>query len=212
MPGSTNIVPKKRGRNINKLTDQQRAFCHHVLENKDFNYSKAAKQAGYSNPPQAAAKLLKNETVSAYLGKCLQERLDSSDVNAARVLRELSYIALLNPKELFESDGSFKQIHDLPDHVARAISGWDVTVVERTNHETGELERETKVKVKTNDKLKALELLAKHVGLLEQNLNINLGLDESENFLADLLRRVEDDRRGIVDSRVIDGIVESESD
>ncbi len=55
-----------------------------------------------------------------------KERLDAMELTEARVNRETARIAFFEPRKLFDPDGSPKQVTDLDDDTAAAISGIDV--------------------------------------------------------------------------------------
>ena len=81
--------------------------------------------------------------------------LGRAEVTAQRIIDELANIAFLNPQELLTKDGELKDIHDLPENVARAIQGIEITTRDTASMYV------TTTKPKLGDKIRALELLGK---------------------------------------------------
>lgn len=161
-----NIQPSKRGANLDRLNPKQRLFVEHLLGDKNFNPTAAAKAAGYKNPSTSANGLLKNETVSAAIGKALQERIDKTQVTAERVIYELAAIAFSNIQEVLKDDDSIKKLSSLPENVARSIQS--IKVEYRTKFDEGEPVNVAIKEIKFWNKMDALQLLAKHLGMITE--------------------------------------------
>lgn len=168
-----------------ELTDRQLAFVDAYLADEGFNASNAAREVGYKSPGQAAATLLSNPKVAALIGKRLKERSEACQVKAERVLVELARIAFANPQDMFSKDGVLMDITDMPESIARAIAS--VRVKQTTNDE-GEVVT-TSTEVRFWNKNNALELVAKHLGMLDDRLNVEH--EVSGNFIEALIKRVE---------------------
>lgn len=146
------------------LTKKQEIFVAHYLV--DFNATKAAISAGYS--PKSAesqgAQLLQNPKVAEQISKKVEKKLTKLDISMERVLTELARIAYFDPRKLFNSDGSPKQINELDDDTAAAVAGLDFAeLFDGTGdqkHAYGLMK-----KYKTVDKKGALELLGKYLKL-----------------------------------------------
>lgn len=95
-----------------------------------------------------------------------------------RVIRELSLIAFGDIRKLYHSDGSLKKIGELEPETAAALSGVDVSTISKTDGDGSDFDVTIK-KVKRWDKVKALELLAKHYGLIrdDKNITVNVTLE-----------------------------------
>jgi len=159
-----------------KLTPKQRLFVQEYLI--DLNASQAAIRAGYSikNAEFQAHCLLKNPKVKQAIKLAMYEREQRTKVTQDRVIEELAKIAFINPTDVVNSyDAS------LHDDAARedtaAISSIRVRRIP-SKHGTG-VERE----IKLHDKIRALDLLGKHLGLFNDKLNIT----------ADAVVRIVDD-------------------
>lgn len=144
------------------MTKKQKRFCEEYLI--DLNATQAAIRAGYS--PETAYSIgqenLKKPEMRARIDKAMAERSKRTGVNADRVVRELAKIAFVNTADVINAeDATLKK--DAADEDLAAIQAVKV----KTFGEDG-LERE----IKMADKLKALELLGKHLGLFEDRLKI----------------------------------------
>lgn len=192
--GTKILQPKKRGANTDALTPQQNLFVQALLASQNFNGTEAARAAGYKTPSQAANKLMKQPQINAAIGKAIHERMQNSKITAARVLEELAHIAFSDIRNILEPDGSFRQIGSLDDATARAISEIDIKV---DMDEVGN--SKTTAKVRFAPKLQALELIMKHLGMLQGNLKIEHA--GSVDIVAQLLAAAESNN--VVDGEVI---------
>ena len=127
------------------MTDKQERFCEEYMI--DLNATQAAIRAGYS--PKTA-----NEQGSQLLAKLsIQNRI--AQLQADRVVRELAKVAFVNAGDLIDARTASLKSDAAPDDLAAVQS-----VKVKTFGEDG-LEQE----VKLADKLRALDLLGKHLGM-----------------------------------------------
>lgn len=159
-----------------ELNDRQRAFCEEYV--KDFNGKQAAIRAGYSESTaeSMAWRLIKMPKVSLYIDQLKRERSERTKIDGDWVLVQLS--------EMFDADigdiispitGTFLPIHDWPPVWRRMVTGIDVSELRRINEALmGEAPNQEMLdtlsivsghvsKIKWIDRLKALELIGKHV-------------------------------------------------
>lgn len=151
------------------LTPKQMAFYNALMANKEFNIEKAAEVAGYSNPKFRGQELMKNTHILKMLGEAIHKRNNEYQITAARVLEELATVAFFNPQDALDANGVLLPLHKMPRQVAAAISSMK-TLSEKTYTDT-ETEAESKEvlqEIKWWNKLEALGMLAKHVGLLKE--------------------------------------------
>lgn len=97
------------------------------------------------------------------------------------ILREIHNMGTVNLKEAFHEDGTLKPISEIPDKIMKCISGIDV--LEEFDYDEGKktLVGHTK-KVKTYDRLRALEMLGKHKHMfIEKKIVLN-GNNDDKNF------------------------------
>jgi hypothetical protein len=81
-------------------------------------------------------------------------------------LQELARDALFDPGELYDVHGGLKEIANLPEHLHKRISKLKVRMRRSGQYdEDGWPIMVTSVEIKVNDKLKALERLARHLGI-----------------------------------------------
>jgi hypothetical protein len=86
-------------------------------------------------------------------------------LTADRVLEELRRVAFSNIGEFFDEQGNVKPMHELTDEQRAALA---VREVIRTGVNAGGGHVHEGYKIRLHDKLKALELLAKHFALLTE--------------------------------------------
>src|SRR5690349_798464 len=133
-----------------KLSAKQQAFIQEYLV--DLNATKAAIRAKYSphTANEISAKLMKKPAVAAALQELMSTRLESIDITAERVLREIARIAFCDPRKIFNEDGSCRAACELDDDTAAAVAGIKIVTVMREN-EAGIPEPETTKEIKLWD-------------------------------------------------------------
>lgn len=175
-----------------KLSPKQLRFVEEYLV--DMNGTQAAIRAGYSprTANEQAARLLAHVSVSKAVSNRLQKRQKKLELTQERVLRELMRVAFFDPRALFTADGRPRSIEELDDDTAAVIAGLDIAM-ERTEEETedGRPIYAPVRKYKVSDKMKALELCMRHMGLLNDKLKVDGTLT-----LAQLLEAAERKERG----------------
>lgn len=151
------------------LTARQQAFVREYL--KDGNATQAAIRAGFSkkNAANIASKLLKKSQVAAQLATKVERIEAKAEIDAAEVLNEIKRVALVDIGQALDSEGRPLPLDKMPEDVRRAIQGLEVTEI--WGHEDdGQGNRGKAVigqvkKLRMGDKLRALELLGKHLKL-----------------------------------------------
>ncbi len=132
----------------------------------DLNQTQAAIRAGYSTKSanQQASELFAKPNIRARVEELMADRSKRIGINADRVVRELARIAFVNPVDVVDTKSATVKDDASEDDTA-AIASVKVKIV------TGDfdsVERE----VKFADKLKALELLGKHLGMYTDNVHL----------------------------------------
>lgn len=150
------------------MTKKQKAFVEEYLI--DLNATQAAIRAGYSpdTSNEQGARLLANVSVKDAIEKALAERSRRTGINQDLVIRELCRIARVNIMDIIDEDCEIRS-SATEDDLACIES---VKVKASDNQFGSSTEREVKVA----SKLKALELLGKHLGMWNDKLNVNLNL------------------------------------
>jgi phage terminase small subunit len=138
------------------LTPKQAAFVREYLV--DLNVTKAAQRAGYSKRTaySIGGELLKKPRVAEAVATAMATRADRVQVKADDVLRELKHVATLDPVKMLREGGTTLPLHEMPEEVRRCIAS-----IEETEYGT---------RYRFWDKLKALELLGKHLELFTEKV------------------------------------------
>lgn len=162
------------------LTKKQKLFVEEYLI--DLNATQAAIRAGYS--PDTAYSIgqenLKKPEIKNAIDKALAERSRRTGINQDRVLMELARIALLNPANVVDFDEATIREDATVDDLAAVAS----VKVKRFPTKEGEgIERE----IKFYDKNKALDALGRHLGMFQNNVNVNV---ESSSKLDDIMSQL----------------------
>ncbi|MHB1152086.1 MAG: terminase small subunit [Eubacteriales bacterium] len=141
-----------------KLTVKQLTFCNEYLI--DLNATQAAIRSGYApkNANNTASALMANPKISAHISKKIAERSRRTGVNADRVIRELARVAFVKPTDVINSAEATVREDSSDDDIAAIAS---IRVKKIPTSEGMGIERE----VKLHDKIKALEMLGKHLNI-----------------------------------------------
>lgn len=159
------------------MTQKQKRFIEEYLI--DLNATQAAIRAGYSpdTAQQTGSENLSKPVIRAQIDRAMAERSKRTGVNAERVVQELAKIAFVNAAEVIDPKTATVKEDALPEDTAAIQS-----VKVKAFGEDG-LERE----IKMADKLKALELLGKHLGMFKDRIELSGGLDTEKSKLDDLI-------------------------
>lgn len=165
-----------------KLTAKQQQFVEEYLI--DLNATQAAIRAGYS--PNTAYSIgnenLNKPEIRARIDKAMAERSKRTGVNADRVIQELARIAFVNAPNVVDTNSATVKANATEDDTA-AIASVKVKIVDG---DFSSVERE----VKFADKLKALELLGKHLGMFKDKVElsgeVNTNTDKLDKILEQL--------------------------
>lgn len=181
------------------LTDKQKRFCEEYLI--DLNATQAAIRAGYSpkTAEQTASRLLRNVKVQEYIAKRQKELSRSTEITQERVIKELALIAFSNnadyahvveKKMQVEAGGALVDVLDKDGKPVMYRTVEPVLTEELTEEQKRALAvikngREG-LEVKSCDKVKALELLGKHLGIFTDKIEANVN-DTTRSELQELL-------------------------
>mgnify|MGYP000251171697 CR=1 FL=1 len=169
------------------MTEKQKIFADEYLI--DLNATRAYKVAyprvkSDETAAAAAARLLRNVKVAAYVEKRMQDRQKRTEITQDMVLQELAAIAfakatdfaqIVNGNVVLTDRVILTNTADLSEGQMKAIAG----IKKGKNG----------IELKLNDKEKALELLGRHFGMFKDKLEVS-GLDEEKNKLDDILQQM----------------------
>ena len=148
------------------MTKKQKRFVEEYLI--DLNATQAAIRAGYS--PDTARSIgnenLTKPDIKAAVDKAEAERSKRTGINQDRVIQEIAKLAFLNSTDVIDMDKATVKGEANRDDTAC------IAAVRVKNIPTADgliTERE----VKTYDKLKALELLGKHLGMFTDKMKLD---------------------------------------
>ncbi len=169
-----------------RLTPRQTRFVSEYLV--DLNATQAAIRAGYSprSDQVTSSRLLSNAMVQAHIAAAERKSLEKSEVTATRVIAELARLAFADTTALFDAQNRLKPFTALSPAQKATIAKVE-TVIRNVSGADGHTD--TVLKVTTHDKVRALEMLAKHLGLLKTVVEV-------ENVDA-LVARLESARRRV---------------
>lgn len=146
------------------LTDKQERFCQEYLI--DLNATQAAIRAGYSEKTAHSIgneNLIKPEIQNRVAE--LKERLsETTQITQIQVIIEIAKVAFGDIANLFDESGALLPLHDMSQE-ARAVIASVKTYEEKSAFGEETITQGTIREVKQWDKLKALDMLGRHLGL-----------------------------------------------
>lgn len=181
------------------LTDKQKRFCDEYLI--DLNATQAAIRAGYSEKTayRTGADNLRKPQIEEYIAKRQKELSRSTEITQERVIKELALIAFSNnadyahvveKKMQVEAGGALVDVLDKDGKPVMYRTVEPVLTEELTEEQKRALAVIKKgrdgLEVKSCDKVKALELLGKHLGIFTDKIEANVN-DTTRSELQELL-------------------------
>lgn len=181
---------------MSKLNARQQRFCDEYLI--DLNATQAAIRAGYTEKyaNTNAPKLLQNTTIQAYIEKRKQDRVERTEITQDMVLYELANIAFSNVADyagivekdvMVEHEGTEIPVLDNDGNPVKYRTVEPVLTADLTENQKRALAVIKKgrdgFEIKTYDKIRALELLGKHLGMFTDKVEVS---GEVNNPMAEL--------------------------
>ncbi len=167
-----------------KLTEKQKRFVEEYLI--DLNATQAAIRAGYKEKTayRTGADNLRKPQIQEYLNKRMKDRVQRTEITQDKVIEELAAIAfakgsdfakvveksymkpiysadgkeIIDEKEVFYKDVELEITDNLSEDKKKAI-----TAIKNTKFG---------ISIETADKVKALELLGKHLGMFKDKVEV----------------------------------------
>lgn len=151
-----------------KLTDKQQRFVDEYLI--DLNATQAAIRAGYSvkTANEQGSQNLAKLSIQQAIAERMAERSRRIGVNQDRVVLELAKIAFVKMTDIVDSEGNIKE-----DAAEDDLACIESVKYKHSDTDTGYSEER---EVKIASKLKALELLGKHLGMWNDKVDLNVAL------------------------------------
>ena len=148
-----------------KLTEKQKRFVEEYLI--DLNATQAAIRAGYSpnTAKEVGCQNLTKLNIANAIDKALADRSKRTGINQDRVVQELARIAFVNAADVINPEDASVLNSATKDDLACIQA---IKVKSMDGDKGFSIERE----VKLADKLKALELLGKHLGMFKDNVSV----------------------------------------
>ena len=183
-----------------KLTAKQQRFCDEYLI--DLNATQAAIRAGYSKKraSEQAYQLLHKTTVQEHIAKRQRDRVERTEITQDAVLKELAIIAFSNAADyanvvekeaMANVEGCMIPLYDSKGNPVKYRTVEPVLTSELTEEQKKALSVIKKgrdgFEVKPYDKVRALELLGKHLGMwtekveLDADVELNIKIDYGED-------------------------------
>jgi phage terminase small subunit len=155
-------------------TGKQDRFVEEYLV--DLNATQAAIRAGYSKRTAGCIgfEMLRKPQVACKLGEAAKSRSKRTLINADEVLTALHGIATLDMSTLYGEDGRLLPIHRWPETAKRIVTSLEV---DEWQHRDGYTK-----KVRLPDRIRALELLGRHLKLFTDVLEHTGGLTIQERI------------------------------
>lgn len=182
-----------------KLTPKQKAFIDEYLI--DLNATQAAIRAGYSS--KTARKIgqenLTKPDIQAEIQKKMKDREERTEITQDKVLKELAAIAFAKGSD-FAKVVKKTALQPVFDDVGDVIDHQEVTYNVVEIEPTDEIPDEKKkaisgikqgkhgIEVNTCDKVRALELLGRHLGMFTDKVKVDVGggLDKLDSIMKQL--------------------------
>ena len=184
---TTNTPTRPTPRKRRPLTPRQVRFVAEYLV--DLNSTQSAIRAGYApkRADQIGYENLRKPEVAAAVAKGTARHLEKAELSASRVLEELRRLAFVDVTGVFDDAGRLRPLREWTPEQRAALAGYEVIV---KNAAAGDGHTDTVHKVKLHDKLKALDLLARHFALLHDQVSIEGDWDKLAARLASAKARI----------------------
>jgi phage terminase small subunit len=161
-----------------KLNPKQRKFVREYL--LDLNATQAAIRAGYSRKTagEIGHRQLKNVEVKKAIQKGMDAKAKRYEISVQRILEELAVVAYSDLKHYVDIDpdtGAIraKGFENMPEKTSRALKAIKEDRVIKEDADGHKVTVFDKIRFELHDKLKALELLGKHIGMFTDKVDLS---------------------------------------
>jgi terminase small subunit-like protein len=150
--------------------DRHEVFCPAYVS-LGFRAAKAATAAGYSarSAHVTASRLLRKAKVQSRIAELKKQHCADLTMDARELIARASVIARADGVDLFDDNGTMRNLQDIPAHTRMAIESWQTELVFKKLD--GDKEEATPIAIRTvkfASKIQALALLARLYGLDNQ--------------------------------------------
>ncbi len=163
---------RSNNRNIEVLEPKHKHFCNVLLTDPDMNPVQAWIDAGFGDnriTAKAGSKALMDcKVIQVEVKRLINLRSERLDITSDRVLFELKKLAFADLGDYLTYDNdsmTLKSSDEVDTSVVSSVKR-RVTTNKREKTKTGTVT----IELKLYDKLKALELVARHLGMMDRNL------------------------------------------
>lgn len=157
-----------------RLTKEQKEIIFVKEYIKDFNGTRAAIEAGYSEKSarSAASRMLTNNNIQKLLNDELKARVDRTEIDADQVLYRLHDIEKMDFTVVFDDNNNIKPLSEWPEKIRSMVKDFKLLKEEHNGSIRTQI-----LSVKFMDKDKALELKGKHtkVNAFTENVKVDHG-------------------------------------
>lgn len=160
----------RKNLSLNQITQKEDLFVREYLI--DLSPSNAAVRAGF--PPYAGARLLRRLAVKDAVDRAIAARSARVGITAERVLDELGNIAFANPAELFDELGRLRPLGEMGPDQAKMITGMKTRRAVTLADDGKTMVPEEITEYKFVDKLAAVSLVMRHLGMFKDTLSIEV--------------------------------------
>ncbi len=171
-------MPNNENSGINRLTEKQKLFVDEYLI--DLNATRAYRTAypdvkRDETAAQAGSRLLRNVKVDDYIKQQMSKRTKRTEVTQDMVIKELAKIG-------FAQITDFVEVDEQNNVIVRATGEIDKNKIGAI---AGIKEGQSGVEIKMNDKVKALELLGRHLAMFTDKQEV-AAIISLEKYLQDV--------------------------
>lgn len=180
-----------------ELTERERRFVQEYLI--DFNGAKAAQRAGWPKTGAAvqASRELRKVHVSDAIEAGQEKQGRRKGIKAEKVINELVRIAFSDLRRVASWNGEgivYTDSDDLDDDTSAAIQAIEDKTTTRREQGTNDEIEKREIKIKLYDKVRALELLSKYLGLLKEDQKVSDPVGDAIKAHQEALQHLIDDQ------------------
>lgn len=166
---------------MRRLTDKQERFCQEYLV--DLNATQTAIRAKYSEKTarQIGQENLSKPNIQERIAELMKDRSQRTKVTQDMVIQELALIGFSDIAELLEiEEGGLiiaKKFDEIPEGKTRVLKAIKEDRIIRETAKGDEMVIHDKIRYETWDKIRALELLGKHLNIFTEEMRNLIRVD-----------------------------------